>query len=423
MENGPQNLDRWRILIVDDHEPLRAAVQMVLETEGYDVLVAANGVHALDLLEEYHPDLIVADIMMPGMDGYDFCRAVRARPEGVSTPFIFLTARSEREDVLKGKALGVEDYLTKPFHPEELLVVVRARLERAQVVREVVDLEVERLKEQILATLGHELRTPLTHVISYADLILDDAAALPPEMLRDSLVTIREGGERMSRLVGDLLLLIRLDAGRLAEEFHQGSRVRDDLGELVLRTVRRYEQRAVDQGLRLRVRVDRDLPPVRLCEPFFVDALDRLVDNALKFSRGMGQQVVVSAHALPPRPTDVGPPTNVGPTTELRGQGVGVAVTDEGAGIAAEDFPSLFERFRQINRDEMEQQGVGLGLSIARALVRLHGGEITVESTPGEGSRFTIRLPVADAPERSGSSGHAEVRAGAGFGGPDLDLR
>jgi signal transduction histidine kinase len=100
-----------------------------------------------------------------------------------------------------------------------------------------------------------------------------------------------------------------------------------------------------------------------------------------------------------------------------------VAVTDEGVGIAAEDFPYLFERFRQINRDEMEQQGVGLGLSIAQALVRLHGGEITVESTPGEGSTFTIRLPVADAPESSRSSGHAEVPAGARFGRTDLDPR
>ncbi|MGD2176794.1 MAG: response regulator [Anaerolineae bacterium] len=387
-------MDRKRILVVDDHEPLRAAVQMLLGTEGYDVLTAANGAHALRLMEEYHPDLIMADIMMPEMDGYDFYRAVRARPEGVSTPFIFLTARSQREDVLKGKALGAEDYLTKPLHPEELLVAVRARLERARAVRGTIAAEIQQLKQQILTAVGHELRTPLTHVICYTDLALEDIDALPPEMLREFLVTIRGGGERMSRLIDDLLLLIRLDVGQMEEEFRQAARVHDDVGEIVTRTVQRSEERAAKQGVTLHTRVDRSLPPVRLYRPHLSDAVDRLVDNAVKFSRDRGKQVVVNARALRPSPTRAGPPTKLG------SEGVQVAVTDEGVGIAREDLPHLFERFRQINRDRMEQQGMGLGLTIARELVRLHGGEITVESTLGEGSTFTIHLPVAEAPEK-----------------------
>jgi signal transduction histidine kinase len=399
-------LDRQQILVVDDHKPLRKAVQMVLEREGYDVLTAADGAQALSLMEDHRPDLIVADIMMPEMDGYDFYRAVRSRPEGISIPFIFLTAKSEREDVLKGKALGAEDYLTKPLHPQELLVAVRSRLERARAVRETIAAELDQLKNRILITLGHELRTPLTHVISYADLALEDIGALPPELLQEFLVTIRQGGERMSGLVEDLLLVIRLDAGRLAEEFRQFSQDHDDLEEIVLRTVWQYEESASDQGLQLDVRLAPDLPPVRLYEPFFVDALGRLVDNAIKFSRGKGEQIWVDARVSRARPGYWAEPGDELPRGKGTGQselglwGVEVAVTDEGVGIAPKEVPHLFERFRQIDRARMEQQGVGLGLHIARELVCLHNGDIVVDSVLGEGSTFTIQLPPATPPTK-----------------------
>jgi signal transduction histidine kinase len=121
---------------------------------------------------------------------------------------------------------------------------------------------------------------------------------------------------------------------------------------------------------------------MQLCEPFFVDALGRLVDNGIKFSRGKGKRVTVNARVV--------------------GEWVEVAVSDEGVGISPDDLVYLFERFHQIGRRQMEQQGSGLGLVIAQELIRLHGGEITVESTLGEGSTFTIRLPRLSAAEAPG---------------------
>jgi signal transduction histidine kinase len=118
------------------------------------------------------------------------------------------------------------------------------------------------------------------------------------------------------------------------------------------------------------------LPQVRLCEPFLVDALGRLLDNAIRFSRDSGERVSVDVR--------------------VSGPWVEIAVQDEGIGIASDQIPNLFERFRQIDRQHMEQQGAGLGLAIARELIDLHGGEITVDSQIGEGSTFTIRLPVAE---------------------------
>lgn len=117
-----------RILVVEDHAPLLMGLQGILETEGYSVLIATDGETALQMMEETSPNLIVADILMPRMDGYAFYEAVRARDEWKHIPFVFLTAKAEKEDVLKGKVLGAEAYITKPFAPQELLKIVHSLL-------------------------------------------------------------------------------------------------------------------------------------------------------------------------------------------------------------------------------------------------------------------------------------------------------
>ena len=373
---GGRQMSGQCILVVEDHESLLAGIQDVLEAEGYTVLTATDGMKALQAMEEMRPDLIVADIMMPRMDGYALYEAVRARPEWVPIPFIFLTAKAEKEDVLKGKDMGAEDYITKPFEHHELLVVVRARLGRARAIREVTEAEFDQLKQQIVTALSHEMRTPLTYVRGYTELALDDVSSLPSDALQEFLSGIKRGADRLTLLVEDFLLLIRLDTGQAEEEFRILACMHHNLDAILKRTVRQHEEQATAHGVTLETIVEPDLPPVRLCEPLFVDALGRLIENGIKFSRGEGKRVTVSARAVD--------------------DSVEVAVADEGVGVPPEEIPHLFERFRQIGRDKMEQQGVGLGLAIAWELIRLHGGEITVESELEVGSTLTIRLPVAE---------------------------
>lgn len=363
-----------RILVVEDHEPLLHAIRTILERAGYSVLTATDGLKGMEVMERARPDLIIADVMMPNMDGYEFYDAVRARPDGLTIPFIFLTARTTREDILRGKEMGAEDYLTKPFDAEELLVVVRSRLRRAKEVQQATTGEFDRLKQQIVNVLSHELRTPLTYITGYTDLALEELPSLSPEALQQFLEGIRRGSERLNRLVQDLLTLIRLDTGQAAAEFRLLARPTDRLVQVVRRTVQQYEPLAAQNAIALEVRAPPTLPTVLLCEPLFTDALGRLIDNAIRFSRGKGKRVTVDVFAV--------------------GEGVEVSVSDEGIGIRSEEMPHLFERFRQIDREHIEQQGVGLGLAIARELIRLHGGDITAESRYGVGSRFTIRLPL-----------------------------
>ncbi len=365
-------METQHILVVEDHESLLAAIQHVLEIEDYSVLTAIDGVEALDMMDKVRPDLIVADIMMPRMNGYEFYEAVRARPEWVPIPFIFLTARSEKEDMLKGKSLGVEDYIVKPFDPEELVIAVQARLKRTQAIQEASEADFEQLKQQIVNTLSHELRTPLTYIQGYTALALEDTHTA--KYLQDFLLAIKGGADRLTRLVEDMLLLVQLDTGQAMKDFESLADVQQDLNGIVKHTVQQYAEQASTQDMTLQVETTPNPPQIRLCEPFFVNALGRLVDNAIRFSRNDGKQVTVSIRA-----------------SDEWGE---IIVQDEGIGIATEQVPHLFERFRQIDREEMEQQGAGLGLAIAQGLIALHGGEITVDSKLGEGSTFTIRLPI-----------------------------
>lgn len=368
-------MQKKQILVVEDQDLLLMAIRDVLEMEGYQVTTAGDGIEGLEMMRNTMPDLIIADISMPRMDGYKFFEAVHARSEWVPIPFIFLTARAEKEDRLKGKAMGAEDYLVKPFDPQELLIVVRSRIGRAEAIREATEGEFEELKQQIITLLSHELRTPLTSVYGYTELALEDAASLPSGEFQQYLIGIRRGADRLRVLVEDLLMVVRLDTGQLEREFRLLATLRHNIGELVAHTVKLYGAQAARDDIALEIDVAPDLPPLLIYETFFTDALGRLVDNAIKFSRRKGKRVLVSAKAV---------------------EGwVHIAVTDEGVGISPQGVTRLFERFRQINREQMEQQGIGLGLSIAKALIACMGGDISVESVLGEGSTFTISLPAA----------------------------
>ncbi len=365
------------ILVVEDHEPLLAAIRGILEGEGYTASTATDGMQALEMMEKISPDLIVADIMMPRMDGYSFYKAIRSRPDWIPIPFIFLTAKAEKEDVLKGKDMGAEDYLTKPFDPQELVVAVRSKLKRAQDIQKASEAKFDELKQQIVNVLGHELRTPLTYVRGYTELALEEVPSLnTPEDLHDFLTGIKRGADRLNQLVEDLLFLIRLDTGRAAEEHRMLVSTHHALHEILESVVRQHENMAKAQGVKLETEIEEDLPPVRISEPFFVDAVGRLIDNGIKFSRNEGQTVTVSGRHV--------------------GDWVEIDVIDEGVGIPEEGLAQIFKRFEQIGRDQMEQQGAGLGLAIAQELIRLHNGEITVESELGAGSTFTIQLPVTE---------------------------
>ncbi|MDF1515699.1 MAG: HAMP domain-containing sensor histidine kinase [Anaerolineae bacterium] len=368
-----------RILVVEDHELLLLATRDILEVEGYDVETARDGIDALEKMQSFTPNLIIADIGMPRMNGYRFFEEVRTHSEWVPIPFIFLTAMAEREDRLKGKAMGAEDYLIKPFDTQELVIVVKSRIGRAEALREASENEFDDLKQQIITLLSHELRTPLTSVYGYTELALEEATDLPAGDFQLFLQGIQKGADRLTHLVEDLLMVVRLDTGELQREFDILGAVNTSVGSIVQHAVDTNYSSAASQGVTIETHIPSMVAPVRIHPNFLMDALNRIIDNAIKFSRREEKRITVSVK-----------------NTENE---VTIAIRDRGVGIQSNHLSRIFERFGQVDRGKMEQQGAGLGLVISKALIECMKGSIQVTSVYGEGSTFTIHLPVVNQAE------------------------
>ena len=364
---------RYTILLAEDNTSMRNGIRDILELAGYHVLVAVDGENALALLADNAIDLVISDIMMPQMDGYQFYHAVRQVRHWNKIPFIFLTAKGERSDIRLGKQLGADDYLVKPFEPEDLLIVVESKLRRTQQFEELSNQAVTELKSSIIRTLSHEFRTPLTFIQGYSEMLELSGLDLDPASFQEFLRGIRRGSNRLNRMVEDFLLLVQLEAGQLDNASYES--FEDIEIEFVISSaVANYEARAWDAGVSFHV----NLTPSLVVHSSFLhvsNIIERLLDNAIKFSRGISSVVEVRSF-------------------QHNGY-VQVDVIDYGVGIPEDEIPHLFNALQQIKRQKQEQQGAGLGLAIARGVASHLGGEIYVKSDIGKGSTFSLLLPAA----------------------------
>ncbi len=379
---GGKVMNKRHILVVEDDASLLAGIQEVLELSDYQVSVAANGEEALKLLETCpsQPDLILSDIGMPGMDGYQFLKAVRSHPEWLSIPFIFLSARGDKADIRRGKLDGADDYISKPFEFEDLLVTIQARMARHEELIEAQESRLQVLKRRILHVLNHEFRTPLSYVVSYADLMATSQTFEHSQELRQYINGILYGSERLSSLIESFLVLAELESGFGQRVYDYRRAVIPAIERLVENVVEAARPIADEQDVTLSLRICKPLPELMGDAAYLEIALRQLVENAIKFSpHGQKADVIVEVAA--------------------DGKYVQVSVCDQGRGITAEEQQKLFDIFHQVDREKLEQQGIGAGLAIVWHITQLHKGEIVVESTPGKGSCFRLRLPTTDSSE------------------------
>jgi two-component system sensor histidine kinase/response regulator len=365
-----------RILVVEDNPVMAEGIRDVLELASHTVFVAKDGVDGLLTIPKVSPELIISDVMMPHMDGFEFYQAVRANPAWVFIPFIFLTARGQDEDIYMGKRMGADDYLVKPYDRDNLVATVESKLARSKAISYAAAAEMETLKRSITRILGHELRTPLTWIQGYAELLLGNADSMTQEELTASLQSIKSGSDRLSRLVEDAVMLIMLETGQAQEEYRLMARRETDLCLQIEQITERMKPLAKQRNVQIEFDCCDSLLPVELAPRFFGEILTRLIDNGIKFSYPRADSFVkVSAAAYP---------------TEAE-----ITVADNGIGIAADQLEHIFDPLVQIERTKHEQQGVGLGLTVARGLVVLHGGRIWAESQVDEGTTVHFTLPHA----------------------------
>jgi signal transduction histidine kinase len=355
-----------RILLIDDEPNLLLALSAYLRESKYEVVAVSSGEKGLATLRDWHPDVIICDIMMPGMDGLDVRRALEKDPRHRDTPFIFLTAKGQLDDRLAGLRSGADDYLIKPFEPIELEARVESLLRRVARDHATAAQDVEVLKENILTTVTHELRSPVAVVRSTLELALEGAFGNDVEQERLFLSRALESTHSLQQLIEDLLLMAVLDSGDL-ELFLEPVSVAH-----LLRQVQAGVQR-VEAADALVIHEPKPADLVVCADRRYLQTVvGHLVDNALKFS----------------------PMTPVEIWAETQDNWVAITVTDRGEGIAAEHLPHIFDRFYQGDMSSTRaHEGLGCGLYLVRALVEAHGGHVKVMSQVGEGSRFTVWLP------------------------------
>ena len=370
----PTPKDRIRVLFAEDDDMIREVTTMALRREGYDVVAVNDGAEAIAALPILKPDIIISDVRMPICDGFAFLQHVRRDPRFSLTPFIIISARADTADQRMGMSLGAEDYVTKPFQPEDLLKTIAIRLERATTIR-----RLQQEQQRFLCrVLPHELRTPLVGIMGYAELLTQiggSGETLGASQLLDFGENLLRSGKRLLKLTEDISLWAWLEGQSLAlREGKQADLVAQDVVPAQLEHACRLCESDHGRGGDLTFRTDPGR--IRCLEDGFTQVVQNLVENAFKFSLP-GKPVVVSGG--------------------VSGDYYLIEIIDRGRGMKPEQVTQI-STMRQFDRERFEQQGLGMGLAIARAFAELSGGRLELApNADGVGLAARLWIPFAKA--------------------------
>lgn len=364
---------RQNVMIVDDTP---ANIEVVSESLGdeYEMIFATSGAEALDLIREDKPDLILLDIMMPGMDGYEVCSILKKDPSTRDIPVIFVTAMIQEDDEIKGLELGAIDYITKPITPHVVRARVKNHLEmkRYRDLLENLSTAADRTKKEFLRGVSHELRTPLTPIIGMTDLVLNNEE---DDEKRKYLSLVQKAAMKLLGLIEDLIETSRLEGDEVRLESRSFQ-----LTPFLEGIVSELDPLARSKGLLLSLGIDSDLPEAVVADQGMLHkVLSMLLGNAVKFTAE--GEVALDA--------------------QRSGMMLRFSVADTGIGIAEGDLERIFNDFTQSDGAiTRAYPGLGLGLTLARRIIEIMEGRIWAESRQGVGSIFHAEIPlvVPDAP-------------------------
>jgi signal transduction histidine kinase len=362
-----------KVLFVDDTEDNLDLLEFALKKKPITMFRASSGKECLVVAEEQQPDMIVLDIQMPEMDGFETLRRLRANPETARIPVIFLTAiKRDPQSIAEGILLGAEEYLTKPIDLEELFARVRS-IYRVMAMQR----ELETVKSQFMAMLVHDLRTPLTIIISSIDYILrhyGDGKPLDMDSVK-LMETVLASTRGMSGLVNDLLDLSKYQAGQM-----QLNKQTITIHELIEESLQPFLLQFKQKNITLNTDVNADLPRLEADSGKIVQLMTNLLANAIKFTSDNGT---------------VGIKVEQEATADQKHPFIKVTVSDTGIGVKPDEIPLLFEHYRQVSSaNKTKEKGTGLGLAICKLIVQAHGGTIGVVSELNKGTSFTFTLPA-----------------------------
>ncbi|MDJ0592345.1 MAG: hybrid sensor histidine kinase/response regulator [Pleurocapsa sp. MO_226.B13] len=382
-----KNTNTQTILIVDDNSDQIELLSRILTREGRKISMALDGEAALEQIKYFLPDLILLDVTMPKMDGYQTCLAIKANPDYRDIPIIFLTALSDTDYMMKGFALGAVDYINKPFHLDEVRARVRVHLKLRQMTKTLAsqnfmlnnalkqEKKLNELKSRFVTMASHEFRTPLASILSSAELLEHYSHKWSEEKKLSHLYRIQSSVKHITELLNDVLLLGKADAGKLKlspSRFNLFQFCQELVAEIQLTTTTHqinFQVENCSPASDCEQKSKGDL--VCMDEKLLRQILTNLLSNAVKYSPESDK---------------------VDFSLTYQSKQAVFQVRDFGIGIPPEEQNLLFESFhRAVNVGSIP--GTGLGLPIVKRAVDLHGGTISIASQLGLGTTFTVALP------------------------------
>jgi two-component system sensor histidine kinase/response regulator len=353
------------VLIIDDDPFARQGLEALLAGEGYRIALTSDGREGLAKALECPPDVILLDVMMPGMDGYEVCRQLRALDRTRHVPVIILTALSDKESLVRGLGAGADEFLCKPVIGLELRARVRSMLRIKGQYDELAGLL--RLREQLVNMVAHDMRAPLQVILSYGDLLLSETILQPEQ--RDWVELINGNAERLNKLLTEMLILAKMEKGQFV--LHRSA---VDLIELLRTAEHSFQAIARERHIALTLDLPSSALRLTLDANLFARVLDNLISNALKFSPAGGEVILRVAG------------------TASSNERIRVQVIDQGPGIPVEYLDRVFNQYEIVALRQKGFTQIGLGLPFCKLVVEAHGGRLRLEPNQPAGSIFTIEL-------------------------------
>ncbi len=357
-----------RILVVDDNPQNIQVIGNILRECGYKISIAMNGKEALNFVSKTIPDLILLDIMMPEMDGYETCEKLKQNDATKDIPVIFLSAKVEVDDIVKGFELGGVDYVTKPYKREELLARVKTHLRLRKTERQL--LELIGMKDRLFSIIGHDLRGPLGTLMMMMDTFIDPNSRYTEEDMKKYMVMMKDSSKTAYTLLENLL-----NWARSQQNLVQFSPEKINIPEIIKENIKVLSGSAESKEIKINLEAPDEAHA--FCDKNSISTVIRnLISNALKFTQNGGE-------------------INIKVTTG--NEALKVSVSDSGIGISEENLNKLFKKnLIYSTRGTKGEKGTGLGLLLCKDFVEGNKGEISVESKIGIGTTFHFTIPIEE---------------------------